>query len=449
MLVKNLVKSPARKYAVDILEQVFVNSIYADEALALTLDTTRLSQRDKSLLVELVNGVIRWRVQLDWILRQLLRGKVEKTPVRLLSILEMSLYQIRFLDKIPQYAAVSEGVEMAKREGGRSWGSLVNGVLRSYLRNPQKFIVPMSEKNPVEALSIQYSHPQWMIERWVKRYGQTETERLCEYNNRRPLIAVRINRTKATREFLLEEFLKLGIDAEPSRYFDDFILLRNPHDLSKLPLFQKGLLAIQDESTAIPCRLLSPQKGETVLDMCAAPGGKTCYLAHLANDEASIIALDKHPDRLRLLRDNVARFTLKSVFAAVADGVSFSVKPVDKILLDAPCSGLGVLARRADLRWRRTLDDIFKIQHLQKALLKNADRLLKPGGVLVYSTCTIEPEENEVVIGDFLDSHPNYAIDKNGLGSGETFLSDEGFLKSLPQRHLMDGSFAVKLIKQA
>jgi 16S rRNA (cytosine967-C5)-methyltransferase len=235
--------------------------------------------------------------------------------------------------------------------------------------------------------------------------------------------------------------------AEPSKFFDDFILLHQPDDVSALPLFQQGWFAIQDESTAIPCRLLSPQKGETILDICAAPGGKSCYLAHLVEDDARIIAVDRNPKRLRLLQQNVARFNLKSIRPVVADGASLTLKPVDKILLDAPCSGLGVLARRSDVRWKRTLDDITNIQKLQRALLENAHRLLKPGGALVYCTCTIEPEENEMVVRHFLEEHKNYEIEMKDANFDSKFFSADGFFRTLPQRHAMDGSFAVKLIK--
>jgi 16S rRNA (cytosine967-C5)-methyltransferase len=447
MLATRSIKNSVRKLAVDILEKIFADGLYADEALANSLAVSKLNQRDRSLLVELVNGTVRWRGQLDWILRELFHGRFDTSPLRLRAILEVSLYQLKFLDKIPSYAAVSEAVELAKILGGQAWGRLVNGVLRSYLRDAQKFSAPPRGKNLAAALAIQYSHPQWMLERWLARYDLAETERLCECNNRRPLISVRINPAKTTRALLLKKFEELGMRAEPSKFFDDFILLHQPDDVSALPLFQQGWFAIQDESTAIPCRLLSPQKGETILDICAAPGGKSCYLAHLVEDDARIIAVDRNPKRLRLLQQNVARFNLKSIRPVVADGASLTLKPVDKILLDAPCSGLGVLARRSDVRWKRTLDDITNIQKLQRALLENAHRLLKPGGALVYCTCTIEPEENEMVVRHFLEEHKNYEIEMKDANFDSKFFSADGFFRTLPQRHAMDGSFAVKLIK--
>jgi 16S rRNA (cytosine967-C5)-methyltransferase len=288
-----------------------------------------------------------------------------------------------------------------------------------------------------------------MIERWLKRFGLEKMERLCEYNNRRPLISIRANRMKTTREFLLNQFEKDGIQATPSTYFDDFILLHQPENLAQSPLFRDGFFAIQDESTAIPCILLSPQKGEVILDLCAAPGGKTCYLAQIAEDESNIIAVDQNPKRLERLQQNIKRLRLKSIRTVVGDGTRFNLRPIDKILLDAPCSGLGVLARRADLRWKRSLHDICKIQELQKSLLASADKMLKPGGTLVYSTCTIEPEENEIVIDDFVSSNKNYVIETTDTKIAETFATKEGFFKSLPQDHNMDGSFAVKLIKKS
>lgn len=447
MLATNSTKPSARSLAVDILQNVFTNGVHTDAALAGALKRSPLNENDRSLLIELVNGTIRWRGQLDWMLAQFVRGDFPTIPLRLRCILEVSLYQIKFLDRVPAYAAVSEGVELAKRSGGKAWARLVNGVLRTYLRNSKKLTLPALDENPVKALAIRYSHPEWMIERWLPRFGLEETERLCECNNRRPAISVRVNLARTSRECLLEEFAKAGIQASPSKFFGDFIILQKPDDIGLTELFQRGLFAIQDESTAIPCMLLSPKRGEVILDLCAAPGGKTCYLAHLAGDETTIIAADSNPSRLQLLQQNVKRLQLQSIFPVLADGRNLSLRSVDKILLDAPCSGLGVLSRRADLRWKRKPSDIKNVQKLQKALLENADRLLKPGGTLVYSTCTIELEENEEMIRDFLSAHQNYIVEADLPKIDETFLSKEGFFRSLPQQHEMDGSFAVKLIK--
>ena len=446
-MTTNSIKSSVRKTTVDILERVFADGMYADEALTKELQRTPFSQLDKSLLVELVNGTIRWHGQLDFILEQLCRGNFKTSPLRLKCILEMSLYQIKFLDKVPTYAAVSQGVEIAKAEGGKPWGNLVNAVLRNYLRKAEKVTLPALAENPARALSIQYSHPEWMVARWLTRYGVEETERLCAFNNERPLMSIRVNGRKTSREILQSKFQQHGIEVEPSRYFGDFFRVKRAGDLPSGSLFQQGYFAIQDESTAIPCLLLSPQSGDVILDLCAAPGGKTCYLADLCDDNATIIAVDKSSARLKLLKQNIVRLGLKSVRTVVADGAHLSLRPVDKILLDAPCSGLGVLARRTDLRWKREFKDIHNIQKLQKALLENADRMLKPGGTLVYSTCTIEPEENETIVRDFLSLHKNYELDKSHLLFGETFFSQDGFFRTLPHHHKMDGSFAVKLTK--
>ncbi len=437
-----------RKLSVEILTRVRTREAYADELIASAFNRHHLELKDKALLVELVNGSLRWRGLLDWLLAKFFRGDYERCPIKLKSILEVSLYQLKFLDKIPSYAAVSEGVELAKQEGGQPWANLVNGVLRSYLREVESIKLPAVEDNPSFALSIRCSHPEWLIERWIERYGLGNTITFCEYNNQRPAISVRVNIAKISRAALINEFEKLDIPVGPSKYFGDFIEITKPHDLTQSALFTEGYFAIQDESTAIACLLLSPEKGDTVLDMCAAPGGKSCYLASFTGKTGNVIAVDRNPKRVERIKENVRRLNLRNVQPVAADSTTLTIPPVDKILLDAPCSGLGVLSKRADLRWKRTPEDISSIHSLQTALLENASKLLKIGGELVYSTCTLEPEENEEVVADFLSSHKNFEVVSQSNLLSETFASPDGYWRSLPFQHGMDGSFAVKVIKK-
>ncbi len=352
---------------------------------------------------------------------------------------------LEFTDKIPGYAAVNESVELAKRSGGAGWARLVNGVLRNYLRRGK--VDPASISDPVEALAVQESHPEWLVRRWVARYGLEDTRRLCQYNNRRPHVTLRVNRRKTTVAELRAALQEAGIETEPSTYFEDFLKVRNAQGLTDTRAFKDGWFAIQDESTALPVRLLAPEEGETVLDLCAAPGGKSAYLAELQGDRGRVLAVDLSARRLSRVQENVRRLGLRSVQPLVADGTQLQVRPVDKILLDAPCSGLGVLAKRADLRWKRRPEDLARAAERQRALVAHAAQLLRPGGVLVYSTCTIEPEENEQVVEEFLRTHPDFAVDAWAPEGVDSALRDGPYWRTLPHVHGTDGTFAVRLEK--
>ena len=435
-----------RELSLNILEKTFKNGAYADDLVEKTFRAHALDARDRALLTELVNGTLRWHGRLQWLLRSFLKKDLSASPLRLRLILELALYQLEFTDKIPGYAAVNESVELAKRSGGAGWARLVNGVLRNYLRRGK--VDPASISDPVEALAVQESHPEWLVRRWVARYGLEDTRRLCQHNNRRPHVTLRVNRRKTTVAELRAALQEAGIETEPSTYFEDFLKVRNAQGLTDTRAFKDGWFAIQDESTALPVRLLAPEEGETVLDLCAAPGGKSAYLAELQGDRGRVLAVDLSARRLSRVQENVRRLGLRSVQPLVADGTQLQVRPVDKILLDAPCSGLGVLAKRADLRWKRRPEDLARAAERQRALLAHAAQLLRPGGVLVYSTCTIEPEENEQVVEEFLRTHPDFAVDAWAPEGVDSALRDGPYWRTLPHVHGTDGTFAVRLEKR-
>ncbi|MFQ5640297.1 MAG: 16S rRNA (cytosine(967)-C(5))-methyltransferase RsmB [bacterium] len=437
-----------RKISVDIYRKAIENGVFADALLAEAFRKHRFTQRDKNLLIEIVNGALRWRGQLEWLLNQCFHGCFEDASSRLKSILAVSLYQLRFLDRVPNYAAINEGVEQAKQEGGKRWGNLVNAVLRNYLRKENSLKLPSFREAPIQGLAINFSPPEWMVRRWLERYGLQETKLLCEQNNRRPVTTLRVNTRRTSANRLIKDLNNAGFEAEKSHYFDDFIKVSSLQDLTTLSAFKDGHFAVQDESTAIAARLLAPRKGERVLDMCAAPGGKACYLTNMMQDTGCVIAVDRSHPRVHMLKQNIERLKLEKIQPIVADSTKLPVVKVDKILLDAPCSGLGVLSRRADLRWKRTLNDIHRIRKLQSSLLDSASRNLKKDGVLVYSTCTIEPEENEFIIDWFLKQHGDYRIDPFDIGVGSNLQPDEnGFWQTLPHKHHIDGTFSVRLIK--
>ncbi|RMD88517.1 MAG: 16S rRNA (cytosine(967)-C(5))-methyltransferase RsmB [Calditrichaeota bacterium] len=442
-------KHSARKLAVQVVTKFHRSKKRIDRILDQVLEKSHLSSKDKALLNELVNGTIRWLGLLDWYLKYLFYGKFKKLPAQLKAILETGLYQLKFLDKIPSYAIVNEAVELAKAAGGKTWGNIVNGILRQFLRVKDSLKLPYLHEDPVKTIAVNYSHPEWLIKRWISRYGIEETIKLCIFNNQPAAITLRVNLQKALPEEVLEHLQKTGIEAEPSRYFPDFIIIKKPHkEITQLPWFRQGVFTIQDVSTAISCLLLNPSESEIVLDLCAAPGGKSIYLAQLMKDSGVVIAVDINKSRMNKLLENLNRLQVKSVKPVIADALKFLCKPVDKILLDVPCSGLGVLAKRVDLRWRRTEQDILNIARLQFKILKKASELIKPGGSIVYSTCTIEPEENEQIIEKFLQERPAFRIERSNMESLKPFEHPQGYYYTLPHIHQMDGIFAVKLVKK-
>ena len=294
-------------------------------------------------------------------------------------------------------------------------------------------------------LGIRHSHPDWMVRRWLERYGD-ETVNLLKWNNERPVHSVRINTLKTSRERFIEMLEDAGIAWEPGRYLEDFIRLPSLQPIVRGPFLKEGWCAVQDESAGLIVRLLDPQPGETVLDLCAAPGGKTLYAAALMRAEGRLLAFDVQPDRMRLLDRVKSRYEAGFVETAVCDIRTLDPGLVaDRVLLDAPCSGLGVLSKRADLRWRRKPGDIRHIATVQRALLEAAARHVRPGGVLVYGTCTIEPEENEAQIDAFLAAHPEFAIVDATQRLPAGLATERGGLATFPPRHGVDGAFGVVL----
>jgi len=436
-----------RHHIIKLLDRLQQTDAYADILLENELRKMKLTAADRALTQEIFFGVIRWQKRLDWIIGTLYRGSINKAPRFIRHILQCSLYQLIFMDKIPDYAAINEAVELAKSWGNGYWGKKVNAILRSFQREKQVIRYPDLSKNPVEHIAVVYSHPEWMVERWINRFGVEETIELCRENNRNPAVSLRVNELKTSVSNVQETLASLGIETTRASYPGNFLLTSKIPGLNQLEPFQQGWFSVQDPGAGIATVLLDARPGERIIDLCAAPGGKTTFLAEMSRDQAAIFAVDLNRSRLKLIRQNLRRLGLSSVQLIQADGTIFSTEPVDKILVDVPCSGLGVLAKRVDLRWKRTPDQLKQLTQVQLKLLNNAARLLKPGGVLVYCTCTIEPEENEHIVRRFLAEHSEFRIDPAGNRVPAEFVNEQGFVATLPHRHHIDGSFAARLMK--
>lgn len=437
----------ARYLAVNILNRIENTDAYTDITLAHELAGTNMSVRDRHFVTELVNGTIRWLLRLDWIIQNSFQGDYEKCPLKIRNVLRSALYQLMFLDKVPNYAAISEAVVLAKKLKGEFWGRKVNAILRSIARNFDIIEYPDEIKNPVKYLAIRYSHPEWLVEKWHERFGFEETINLLQYNNIPPKHTLRVNTLKISARDLQIRLRKFDIETTISKFAGECLIADRLPNLDMFSLFQDGLFSVQDESAALVARLVDPQPGELILDLCAAPGGKTTHLAELSKNLSRIIAMDVHLNRLQLVKHASQRLGHDSISLVNADALRIYMKEADKVLVDAPCSGLGVLAKRSDARWKRTPEQLFELVILQREILNNAAALVKTGGYLIYSTCTIEPEENEQQTDRFLNQHPEFKMDFPANRFNNQLLKENRYIYTIPHIHKMDGSFATRFIK--
>ncbi|MEG4624495.1 16S rRNA (cytosine(967)-C(5))-methyltransferase [Microcoleus sp. w1-18aA5] len=472
-----------RQIAFLALREVHRRGAFADAALDRAFSNSQLNDLDRRLVTELVYGSVRRMRSIDFIIDKLATKKSSQQPPELRTILHLGLYQLEYLNQIPPSAAVNTTVQLAKENGFSGLSSFVNGLLREYTRltpptppcqggaksvanSPQQAETKTTSnsppyqggagggfnslklpENPVQRLGIIHSFPDWLIELWIEQIGETETEQLCEWFNQSPTIDLRINPLKSSIAQIEAAFKTHNISTSRIPQLPQALRLNGSIGaIQNLPGYSEGWWTIQDSSAQLVTHLLAPQPGETIIDACAAPGGKTTHSAELMQDEGTIYACDKTASRLKKLKENADRLQMKSIKIHTGDSRHFPefVNLADRVLLDAPCSGLGTLHRRADARWRHTPENIQTQSQLQSELLANAATFVKPGGVLVYATCTIHPLENETVIRSFLDSNPHWQIEPPTIDL-PVQPSPEGWVKVWPHRHHMDGFFMVRL----
>ena len=406
---------------------------FVEDLLEDAFSRSQLMPADRRLCQELVYGVVRWQATLDWLIER--KSKAQAQPIVLQNLLRLGLYQVFWLERIPNHAAVNETVELAKSEGFRTRAGFVNALLRGYLRESAATRSALAELKASQP-HVGYSHPEWVVSRWQARWGAESTAALMEWNNTPPKTYARVNTLKGDAGKLIEQWRAEGVEFDPVRrdWFDDGLAfeLKSHPPLRELASFQQGKFYIQDPSTLLAVRVLDPQPGEAVLDYCAAPGGKLTYIAQLMRNEGLLVAQETSVQRLKLVRENCARLgvTCAETVSAVARSAAF-VPRFDKILIDAPCSNTGVMGRRVDLRWRIRLEEIERLKAVQLELLRQAAKLLKPAGILVYSTCSLEPEENVDVVEQFLREQRGFRR--------------EEARELLPFRDRVDGAYVARL----
>jgi len=436
-----------RGLAIKILNRIDRTDAYLERMLDNEMKSTELSGPDKALLYEIVHGVVRWQGRLDWILNGFYKGTFSKAIPNLKNALRVALYQILFLDRVPDYAAVNEVVEFVKRLQGQKPADLVNAVLRNIIRSKNAIRYPDPEEDLVGYLAAYYSHPSWMVKRYVERFKREDTEKLLIFNNEKPYLTLRINALKTKPEEFKTLLENVNLKYHQGTYLPEFFKLLNLTNITAWEYYAKGYFNIQDESAGLACRLLDVQEGFRVLDMCAAPGGKTAYIAALMHSRGEVVALDRFESRLKLLQKNMDRLNVDCVRTTVADALEYKSIPFDRVLVDVPCSGSGTLSKKPDIKWKKDIFDIRNLNVLQLKLLSKAATLVKPGGVVVYSTCSIEPEENFEIIKKFLEENPNFRFESAKGKFPDEIIDENGCIQTLPHIHKMDGAFAAKLVR--
>ncbi len=403
----------ARDVALKIINEVDTGGAYANIALARELGRRPLSDQDRRFVTELVYGTVKAGATLDWLLGHYCSRPLAKIDPVIRNILRMGVYQIFFLSRVPVSAACNQAVELAKRHGHAGTVKFVNAVLRSAGREPGKAAYPDADSEPARYLALKYFHPEWLVSRWLARLGFAACEALLAANNATPPLSLRTNTVRISREGLLARLAEEGAAGEPSLWTPEGIVCREYPALARLNSLKEGLFQVQDESSMLVAHVVGPKPGEFVIDACGAPGGKSTHLAALMGNEGRVLSTDLYEHKLKLTMDNAARLGLGIIETNVFDATKLDTVyagQADRVLVDAPCSGLGVLRRKPDSRWRKSESMLRELPLLQSAILASAAACVKPGGVLVYSTCTTEPEENEAVVSAFLAGRDDFAL---------------------------------------
>lgn len=404
-------KKNVRETAMDLLVTIEKNQSYSNLLLNHAIEKNHLPVKDIGLLTELTYGTLQRKMTLAYFIKPFLR-KASKIESWVMNLLMLTLYQMVYLDKIPERAAIYEAVEIAKKRGHKGIAGMVNGILRSIQREGLPTLAAITD--PVQRLSIETSHPEWIVRKWVDQFSFDKAKRMCEINLTAPVQTARVNMVKTSREECIDRLEKEGFMVEKSPIIPESIRALKGN-LATSSVYREGLLTIQDESSMLVAYALDVTENETILDACAAPGGKSTHIAEKMNNTGEVISLDLHEHKVKLIKENAQRLGLDNIQAMCMDSrridEHYQIESFDKILLDAPCSGLGVMRRKPDMKYTKKELDVIQLSSIQKDLLKSVSPLLKKSGMLIYSTCTVDKEENENTVSVFLEENLQYEGD--------------------------------------
>jgi 16S rRNA (cytosine967-C5)-methyltransferase len=420
-----------------------------DDATKTVLEGKMFRPIDIRFLLQLVNGTVKMRRRLDYEIKFHLAKPSVELSLRLRNILRLGFYQLLFTNRVPPPAAVSEAVNLAHRYADRSQAGLVNAVMRSQLRSPEKVNFGFKDDDPMKYLSVFYSYPDYFVAYCLKEFGYPRAERLLNDLNQPPHITYRVNSLKTKPDEVAHILHENKVDFSYGKFLPEFIHIEGRGLPLENELVRTGKVFIQDESAGLPVRLLNPKPGANVIDLTAAPGGKATYMAIRMRNKGRVTAVDKSHQRLEILLENAKRLGLKIIAPVACDMVEFKGGPFDRVLLDPPCSGWGTAGRNADLRWAKLPKDIENLAKMQSKMIDRAARLVKPGGILVYSTCTIMRSENDQIVEEFLLRNPEFEIDPASQFFGDELVNERGFVKTYPECDRLDGSFCARLKRKA
>lgn len=439
-----------RKLALEALYKIDNEEAYSNIVLDELLNKNRnaLSNKDINFISELLYGVTTWKLTLDTIIQKYSKIKIKKISPWVINILRMGAYQIVFLDKVPKSAAVNESVNLCKKYGVKSVG-FVNAILRKIEK--KDYLELFEIKDEIEKISKTNSMPQWIVKELAKEFDTEKVNEICENSNLKPKITIRVNNLKTTKNELIKKLQSKKIEVEEG-ILEDFLYLKNVKNITKLEEYKQGLFTMQDESAGLTALVLNPKEGENILDCCSAPGGKTTYIAEIMNNNGNIIAWDLYKKRLEKVKENSKRLGINIIKTEVNDATILKeeyIEKFDKILIDAPCLGLGVIKRKPDIKWQRKFEDIIEISKIQEKILNICSKYLKKGGILVYSTCSIIQAENDIVIQNFINDSifDLEEINNINISKIENKIERKGVKKLYPNEK-MDGFFIAKLIKK-
>ena len=442
----------ARETALKILYKIEKEGAYSNIALdeEIKNNINKLNEKDIGLISEIVYGTTTWKLTLDEIIKKYSSIRLKKISIWILNILRMGIYQIIFLDKIPKSAAVNESVNLAKRYGHKSSSNFVNAILRKVEKSDYEDFFNI--ENDIERISKTTSMPEWIIEELLKENTLNEVNEICKNSNQKPKVCIRVNNLKIEKEKLKESLEEKNIKVE-NGIIEDFLILNKVKNIENAEEFKKGEFTIQDEAAGLIPLILNPKENETVLDACSSPGGKTTYMAEMMNNKGKILAWDIHEHRTKLVEKTANRLGINIIETKVNDATIYDENyenTFDKILLDVPCSGIGVLKRKPDIKWKRKKEDIQEITKIQKNILETCSKYLKKGGELVYSTCSILKEENEDVVEEFIEKNKEFEfvkIEKIEQEFFKKFIKNNKYIQ-VYQNENTDGFFICKIRKK-
>ncbi len=412
---------------------------FISEALNSLLQEYQLNDKNVRLTTELLYGTVRMQATLDYLLNQISNRKMDSLSPIIRNILRLGSYQLVFLDRIPASAAVNESVKLTPKRNRKPIAGFINGVLRNLARKQDSLTLPDLTTDPTNHIATKYSYPQWMVTRWIERWGVQETVEFCRINNNPRETSLRVNTLKTSVEAVKQALEAKGIHVSLGQFAPDVLLVGPGLQILEDPLFAAGHYYIQNESSALVSHALAPKPGELIYDICSAPGGKSTHIGQLMGNLGDILSIDQTDSKLTLVRENAKRLGVRIIRTLAADATQLPALPLaDRVLVDAPCSGLGVLRHKPDIRWRKSENEIKKLPIIQRDILAQAAKLVKPSGILGYSTCTTEIEENQDIINWFLECHPNFRFFPLPGWFPNT---PGGMVEILPQHYNLDGFF--------